>query len=132
MKIREILQEKQKYHGRQENLSDQVAAALPGVYVQRQLRNTDPYLQYRYGMAVAAARAIANGELDKNSYDQESAFAENLTQVLYSDQDLETIQLASSLMGVTPTAIDDTPSREDRSVNSLSPVPQIKRNKYGI
>jgi hypothetical protein len=132
MKIREILQETQKSQGQHDNLEDQVAAALPGVYVQRQLRNTDPYLQYRYGIAVAAARAIANGELDKHSYEQESAFAENLTQVVYTDQDKETIQLASRLMGVTPTAIDNTPSSESKSVNSLSPVPRIKRNKYGI
>jgi len=132
LKIKEILGESQVKDLSYRGLQDQVAAALPGVFVQRQLRNTDPYLQYRYGMAVAAARAINSGELDSHSYEQESVFAENLTQVVYAEQDKETIRLASQLMGVVPTAIDNTPSQEDKSVNSVSPVAKSKRNKYGI
>lgn len=132
MRVWEVLLETQKSHGSPDQLGDQVADALPGVYVQRQLRNTDPYLQYRYGIAVAAARAIQNGDLDSSQYEQESAFAENLTQVVYVPQDAETIKLASRLMGVTPTAIDETPSHESDQVNANSPVARIKRNKYGI
>lgn len=132
VKIKEILSEEQLEHGVSRKLEAQVADALPGVYVQKQLRNTDPYLQYRYGMAVAAARAIDSGELTTHSYHQESAFAENLTQVSYVEQDTETIKLASQLMGVIPTAIDANPSREDKSVNKVSPVARPSRNKYGI
>jgi len=132
VKVKEILGESQTEPSSNHGLQDQVAAALPGVFVQRQLRNTDPYLQYRYGMAVASARAVNSGELEKHSYQQESAFSENLTQVVYAEQDKETIQLASQLMGVTPSVIDNTPSREDKSVNSVSPVARSNRNKYGI
>lgn len=132
MRVWEVLLETQKSHGTPERLTDQVSDALPGVYVQRQLRNTDPYLQYRYGMAVAAARAIQNGDLDSSQYEQESAFAENLTQVVYVPDDVETIKLASQLMGVIPTAIDATSSHESDQVNVNSTVARIKRNKYGI
>jgi hypothetical protein len=86
-------------------------------------------MQYRYGMATAAARADAAGLVD---FDQESAWAENLTQVMYAPEDEETIKLASKLMGVTPTKITDNASRETKSTSTQSPVANIKKNKYGI
>jgi len=102
---------------------------LPGVFVQRQLRNTDAYMQYRYGLAVAAARAHAAGEV---KFSQESAWAENLTQVMYVPEDEETIMLASKLMGVTPTRITDNASHEATNTLTTSPVASPKRNRYGI
>ena len=102
---------------------------LPGVFVQRQLRNTDAYMQYRYGLAVAAARAHAAGEVE---FSQESAWAENLTQVMYAPEDEETIRLASKLMGVTPTRITDNASHEAIDTLTTSPVAKPKRNRYGI
>lgn len=134
MRIKDIVNEavKVKSHGKPEKVADRKADPLPGVFVQRQLRNTDPYMQYRYGMAVASARAIKNGELDRDSYDQETAFAENLTQVMYAPEDEETIALASKLMGITPTRITDNASHEPSSTLAVSPVAQVKRNRYGV
>lgn len=132
MKINEIVVESfdQKYHGTPHKLSTQVSDTLPGVYVQQQLRNTDPYMQYRYGMAVASARAVANGEVE---FSQETAFAENLTQVMYASEDEETIKMASKLMGVTPTKVADTKSHEDKQgIDNKSPVAKRKKNKYGV
>jgi hypothetical protein len=130
MRIKELLVE---YHAKTSGSSDAVSAdanaALPGVFVQHQLRNTDPYMQYRYAMATAAARAEAAGLVD---FDQESAWAENLTQVMYAPEDEETIKLASKLMGVTPTKITDNASRETKSTETQSPVANVKRNKYGV
>lgn len=102
---------------------------LPGVFVQKQLRNTDPYMQYRYGLAVAAARAHKEHGVE---FDQESAWAENLTQVMFVPEDEETIMLASKLMGVKPTRIADTKSHESTGSGTQSPVAQIKKNKYGV
>jgi len=118
-----------KAHGKASKISASKDAALPGVFVQKQLRNTDPYMQYRYGLAVAAARAINAHDVD---FEQESAWAENLVQVMYAPEDEETIQLASKLMGVQPTRITDNASRETKAVETTSPVANVKRNKYGI
>lgn len=134
MRASEFINEsfKAKTHGTSDQVAKSSADPLPGVYVQQQLRNTDPYMQYRYGMAVAAARAVKNGDLPKSSYDVESPFAENLTQVMYAPEDEETIKLASKLMGVTPTKITDTASHEPRDTSSASPVAKSKKNRYGV
>lgn len=118
-----------KASGRASAVEQSAADELPGVFVQHQLRNTDPYMQYRYGMAVAAARADDKGHI---KFSQESSWAENLTQVMYAPEDEETIRLASKLMGVTPTRITDNASHESPTVKTTSPVAQTKRNRYGV
>lgn len=128
MRAKEFINEA-KSKGKAEEISDRKAGPLPGVFVQKQLRNTDPYMQYRYGMAVAAARSHKEHGVD---FDQESAWAENLTQVMYAPEDEETIKLASKMMGVTPSRITDNKSREPKSTETVSPVAQPKRNRYGV
>jgi hypothetical protein len=130
MRAKEFIVE---YHAKANGKAAAVAAdkdaALPGVFVQRQLRNTDPYMQYRLGIAVAAARADKQGHID---FSQESAWAENLIQILYAAEDEETIKLASDLMGVTPTRITDNKSREAKGTATQSTVAKIKKNRYGV
>lgn len=128
MRAKEFIQEA-KSQGKAEAVSQRYDATLPGVFVQKDLRNTDPYMQYRYAMAVASARAHKQGLVD---FDQESAWAENMTQVMYAPEDEETIKLASKLMGVRPTKITDNASREPKSTNTTSPVARPKKNKYGV
>ena len=128
MRAKEFINEA-KSKGTASDVSKSKDAALPGVFVQKDLRNTDPYMQYRYGMAVAAARAAKEGHVD---FSQESAWAENLTQVMYSPEDEETIKLASKLMGVKPTRITDNASHEPKFGETQSPVAKPKRNKYGV
>jgi hypothetical protein len=124
-----IIEYRAKTSGNAKAVSAAKDAALPGVFVQRQLRNTDPYMQYRLGMAVAAARANKAGDVE---FSQESAWAENLTQIMYAPEDEETIMLASKLMGVTPTRITDNASRESKGTAVHSPVANVKKNKYGV
>lgn len=118
-----------KLQGKPSKLSQEVSAALPGAFVQTDLRNTDPYMQYRYGIAVAAARAEKNGDVE---FDQESPWAENLTQIMFAPEDEETIKLASKLMGVRPTKIADNQSHEGKDTITKSPVASAKRNRYGV
>lgn len=130
MRAKEFIVEYQaKASGTAKPIADRKADPLPGVFVQHQLRNTDPYMQYRYGMAVAAARANKNGDVN---FSQESAWAENLTQVMYAPEDEETIKLASKLMGVKPTRITDNASHEPKQTNAVSPVAKNKKNKHGV
>ena len=129
MRAKEFLPEGAKAHGKFTSLNADVDAALQGVWVQRQLRNTDPYMQYRYGIAIAAARADAAGHVE---FEQESPWAENLTIVGYTPEDAEVVKLADKLMGVTATRIADDSSKEPKDTNNSSPVAQPKRNKYGV
>ena len=131
MRAKEFINEnwKAKGYGTPKKVRDRAADPLPGVYVQRQLRNTDTYMQYRMGLALAAARADKAGHV---KFSQESSWAENFINVMWSDEDEETIMLASKLMGVTPTAITDKKSREPENTQSVSPVSKPKRNRYGV
>jgi hypothetical protein len=131
MRAKEFIPESwnSKSHGKPGKVRSRVSDALPGVFVQRQLRNTDTYMQYRYSMAVAAARAHQEHGVP---FEQESAWAENLTQVMYAPEDEETIMMASKLMGVRPSRITDNASREPKSTGSASPVSKPKRNRYGV
>ena len=124
-----IVEYNAKSSGKPRAVSTSKDSALPGVFVQHQLRNTDPYMQYRLGMAVAAARADKEGHV---TFSQESAWAENLTQVMYAPEDEETIMLASKLMGVKPTRITDNASHEPKDTTAQSPVAKPKKNKYGV
>ena len=130
MRAKEFIVEYQaKASGTSKKMSDRKSDPLPGVFVQHQLRNTDPYMQYRLGMAVAASRAYEKGEVE---FEQESPWAENLTQIMYVPEDEETIKLASKMMGVQPTRITDNASHEPPNTNASSPVAKPKRNKYGV
>jgi len=118
-----------KSHGKPAKIRDRASDALPGVFVQRQLRNTDTYMQYRMGLALAAARADDAGLV---KFNQESSWAENFINVMWTPEDEETVMLASKLMGVTPSMITDKKSREPSTTETASPVAKPKRNKYGV
>jgi hypothetical protein len=117
-----------KLHGTYGKVEKNVSDSLPGAFVQRDLRNTDPYMQYRYSLALAGARAKDEHDVD---FDQESAWAENFAIVTYTKEDEETIRLADAMMGVTATRIASSDSKET-DVNANSPVPVRKKNKYGV
>lgn len=127
MRAKEFLKEV-KLHGTFGHVEKNVSDALPGAFVQRDLRNTDPYMQYRYMLALAGARAKAEHDVE---FDQESAWAENFAMVTYTKEEEETIRLADAMMGVTATRISSANSKET-DVNSASPVPARKKNKYGV
>ena len=127
MRAKEFLNEV-KLHGTYGHVEKNVSDSLPGAFVQRDLRNTDPYMQYRYGVALAGARAKAEHDVD---FEQESAWAENLAVITYTKEDEETIRLADAMMGVSASRIASQTSTET-DVNATSPVPAKKTNKYGV
>ena len=127
MRAKDFLPET-KLHGTFGTVEKNVSDSLPGAFVQRELRNTDPYMQYRYGLALAGARAKAEHGTE---FEQESAWAENLAVITYTKEDEETIRLADSMMGVTASRIASQTSTET-DVNAASPVPAKKKNKYGV
>jgi hypothetical protein len=127
MRAKEFLNEV-KLHGTYGHVEKNVSDSLPGAFVQRDLRNSDQYIQYRYGVALAGARAKKEHDVE---FEQESAWAENLAVVTYAKEDEETIRLADAMMGVNATRIASQTSTET-NVNAASPVPTKKKNKYGV
>jgi len=127
MRAKEFLPET-KLHGTFGTVEKNVSDSLPGAFVQRDLRNTDPYMQYRYGVALAGARAKKEHDIEFN---QESAWAENLSLITFAPEDEETIRLADKMMGVKATRIASSKSTET-DVSAVSPVAKPKRNQYGV
>jgi hypothetical protein len=127
MKIKDIVTEainyKAKEHGQVKRY--QVDIAIPNARIEPQLRNTDTYMQMRYGMALAAAAA------NRDEFEQESIWAENIGLVGYTDAEVEQIKAADKIMGVTSVEISGRKSQERSDVNSASPVASTSWRKTG-
>lgn len=105
--------------GKSHALAKDPAGAIPHAIVNTQLRNTDTYMQYRYGLALAAAAAHENN----SEFEQESAWSENVGLVAYTDQELELIKNADKLMGVKSDEMTDgSGSHEQDDVNTRSAI----------
>lgn len=94
-----------------------VDLAIPNARIEPELRNTDTYMQMRYGMALAAAASA-----HENDFEQESAWAENIGLVGYTDAEVELIKAADKIMGVKSVEISGRKSQERSDVGKSSPV----------
>ena len=126
MKIREILAE-----SRTGSLQDDVAKAMPAAFVFPTLQNTDPYTQYRFGLAVAAARRQTDPDPyhinPTAEFSPTTAWGENLVVVTYEqDEDTRTLELAAKMMGVPKHQISSTKSQESADVNVQSTIKPVK------
>ena len=91
--------------------------SLPSVMIEPQLRNTDTYMQMRYGIALAAAAARKGEE-----FEQESAWSENIGMVGYTDAEVEQIKIADELMGVKSINLTTKGSQERTDTGTKSAV----------
>lgn len=116
MKINEILNEQASG-----SLAPGVAHAIPDAFAFPNLPNQDPYLQYRFGLAIAAARSVEAGYTD---YTPATEFGENLTIVARSEEEMETIKLAQKLnpLGNPATRISTHGSTEPTDTHKNSPM----------
>jgi hypothetical protein len=120
MKVFDLVSE--AYHGFSGHLKDfgkvkrGIDQAIPNARIEPQIRNTDTYMQSRYGIALAAAAAAQD-----NQFEQESAWAENIGMLAYSEEEIKIIQAADKLMGVTSVALSSK-SKERDDIGSASPV----------
>ena len=122
MKINDIISE--SYSGFTGRLKDfgtvkrgDIDQSLPSVMIEPQLRNTDTYMQMRYGIALAAA-AARKGE----DFEQESAWSENIGMVGYTDAEVEQIKAADALMGVKSINLTTKGSQERTDTGTKSAV----------
>jgi hypothetical protein len=106
-----------------------VADAIPSLNVLPGLENQDVYKQYRYGVALAAARAAQAGDVQ---FDPQSVFGEKMIVVARDDTEEETIALALQMIGQpnNKRLISTSKSTEAADVNTKSPcAPQYKTKR---
>lgn len=123
MRAREFITESDTSH----LLPDQ-ADALPATYVIPELPNQDPYLQYRFGVALAGAKGREQREKDGvSSMTRASAFGENEIVVSYGHDVGPYIDDALKQMGMSGKKMISTPtSKESSDVDKISPVRGFK------
>lgn len=86
--------------------------------------NNNPYLAYRFGVALAAAP-------DDKGY-SEGPIGSKFTMIDYSDGDAEIRKAAEKKMGVASTTGTGKGSEELDSINKQSPTATRKKNQYGV
>jgi len=122
MRAREFVAE-----GRTGSLTRDVGLALPGAFKIPALKNQDPYLQYRFGVAIAGAKGAAQRAQDGvPPFDgKESVFGEDMVIVSYDphvkdyiDDALHSMHMPSS----DAVQIGTMASEEAPDVYKVSPV----------
>jgi len=113
------------------SLQPGVADALPSTVALPDLKSQDPYEQYRFGLALASARAKKEGETE---YDSESDFGEDMVIASYSKEEEETLKMALKLYGKNNArkTISAGGSKEAPDTYTQSPVqpqPKVTRKK---
>jgi hypothetical protein len=131
MRAREFITEDT---GRTGSITYDVGRALPGAFKIPALKNQDPYLQYRFGVAIAGAKGAAQRKKDGvPPFDgKESEFGENEIVVSYDPHVVDYIHDALRAMGMPPSdavQIGTMKSEEMPDVDTRSPVTGFKGYK---
>jgi hypothetical protein len=128
MRAREFITE-----GQVEGLQADVAAALPATYSIPALQNQDPYLQYRFGVALAATKGKYGseqaGEDVRHDMDPRTAWGENQIIVSYDPHIADWIDAALKEVGLSPSdkKLISTPNSEEQKDTGIrSPVVAFK------
>jgi len=89
--------------------------AIPGLTINKGLdNNNNPYLAYRFGVALASA---PNGEMEP-----ENEIGSNFTMIDYTDEGAEIRKHAEKVMGQPSSMKTSKGSHELETVNKVSPV----------
>lgn len=112
------------YEGRTGALEPGVSSALPSTYAIPALKNQDPYLQYRFGVAMAGAKGKKQREKDGvKEFSKESPWGENEIIVSFDPHIDEYIDDALAQMGIKGKKLISTrKSEEADDVSVKSPV----------
>jgi hypothetical protein len=112
-----------------ESLADNVARAMPAVYVIPELKNQDPYLQYRFGVAMAGSKGAKQRETDGiTRLAANTAWGENQIVSAYMDPDTaQDIDYALKQLGMSGKKLISTPKSEEAvDISKTSPVKAFK------
>lgn len=111
-----------------EKLLPDQAGALPATYAIPELPNQDPYLQYRFGVAIAGAKGAEQRSKDNVPVSASaSAWGENEIVVSYGHDVGPYIDDALKTMGLRGKKLISTKtSEETNDVDKVSPVKAFK------
>jgi hypothetical protein len=119
--------------GRTGSLQQEISLALPGAWKIPALKNQDPYLQYRFAVAIAGAKGAEQRKLDGvPAFEEDKIFGENEFVVSYDPHTLKYIQDALIAMGLKASdavPIATSKSEEMPTVVKGSPVKPFKGYK---
>jgi hypothetical protein len=110
----------------QSNLPDRIANPLPATWVIPELQNQNAYLQYRFSIALAGAKATRNGDIPKLNKD--SVWGENQIVSGYMNPDIDKdIDFALDEMGLKgKVLVTSKESEETSDTGKNSPVKPFK------
>ena len=124
MRAREFIVESDL--GRTGSLQQDIALALPGAWKIPAHKNQDPYLQYRFGVAIAGAKGAAQRAKDGvPEFEKDKIFGENEFVVSYDPHTIDYIRDALRAMGLPPSdaiQVANLKSEEMPDVDKTSPV----------
>lgn len=113
-----------------DRMKPEEAYPLPATYAIPALKNQDPYLQYRFGVAIAAAKGEKQRAQDGiQRPSAASDFGENEIVVSFDPHVGEYIDAALHTMGLSSSdkkLISTKTSQEPPSTNTTSPLPGFK------
>ena len=116
--------------GRTGSLQQDIALALPGAWKIQALKNQDPYLQYRFGVAIAGAKGAEQRAKDGvPKFEEDNIFGENEFVVSYDPHTIDYIRDALKAMGLSPSdaiQVANLKSEEMPDVDKVSPVKGFK------
>jgi hypothetical protein len=113
----------------QNNLPDRITKPMPSTWVIPALQNQNAYLQYRFAVALAGARAVRNGDIPK--MDKDSVWGENQLVSGYMNPDIEEdIDFALGEMGLSGKILVTSKDSEETSDTGIdSPLKAFKGYK---
>ena len=108
------------------NLPQRIANPLPSTWVIPELQNQNAYLQYRFSIALAGAKAARNGDIPK--LDKDSVWGENQIVSGYMNPGIDKdIDYALGEMGLSgKQLVTSDKSEETSDTGIVSPVKPFK------
>ena len=103
-------------------IRNSVKDTLPIIGVIPEIDNGNLYMNYRFGVTLASALSVANGE---HAYSKQIPWHTQQTVAPYTQQELEIVKLACAQSGFTLDMLHDEVSREPDWVNTVSPVANL-------
>ena len=113
----------------QNNLPDRITKPLPSTWIIPALQNQNAYLQYRFAVALAGAKAARNGDIPR--MDKDSVWGENQVVSGYMNPDIEDdIDFALGEMGLGgKILVTSKESEETPDTSTVSPLKGFKGYK---
>ena len=110
----------------QNNLPDRITKPLPATWVIPELQNQNAYLQYRFSVALAGAKAARNGDIPK--MDKDSIWGENQLVSGYMNPGVEEdIDFALGELGLSGKKLVTSEKSEETSDTGItSPLKAFK------